>query len=264
MQQNVEAAEKQKPLAVRLAPLALIIAAAVGIWWSGLLDYVSLQQLAENREDLRSFVDDNLLLALAAFTAIYAGVVALSLPIAAPLTLTSGFLFGWFVGGLTTVTAATIGAVIIFVLARTALADTFARKAGPWLGKFRAGFQDDAISYLLFLRLVPLFPFWLVNLAPALLGVKLRDYVIATFVGIIPGSFAFALTGAGLDSVLTAAKEPYDECLSQSAQPQDCTFNLEPSNLVTPELLAAFAALGVVALIPVAVKRFWKKKPATE
>jgi uncharacterized membrane protein YdjX (TVP38/TMEM64 family) len=261
MQDPAETAAKDKPLAARLLPLAAIVLAAGLIWWSGVTNYVSLHQLAENRENLREFVSENLLLALLAFVGVYAAVVALSLPVAAPLTLAGGFLFGWFPGGSAVVMAATLGAVIIFLLARTALAGTFARKAGSLLDKFREGFQDDAISYLLFLRLVPLFPFWLVNLAPALLGVKLRDYVIATFLGIIPGTFAFALTGAGLDSVFTAQKNAYDQCLAQNPQPDSCAFEVDTSHLITTELLVAFVALGVVALIPVVVKRFWKKKP---
>jgi uncharacterized membrane protein YdjX (TVP38/TMEM64 family) len=120
------------------------------------------------------------------------------------------------------------------------------------------------MSYLLFLRLVPAFPFWLVNLAPALLGVPLRTYVIATFLGIIPGTFAFALTGAGLDSVLLAQQQAYEQCLAQNASSEACTFDLDPAGLLTPELLLAFAALGVVALIPAIVKRVWKDKPGAE
>lgn len=257
--QKTAGQRKQKPLALRLLPLALIVAAAGAVWWSGLLDYVSLQQLADNREALRNYVDANLAPAILAFIGIYAAVVALSLPIAAPLTLTGGFLFGWLVGGLATVVAATLGAVIIFLLARTALADTFSRKAGPLLCRCRDGFHENAISYLLFLRLVPLFPFWVVNLAPALLGVTLRDYVIATFIGIIPATFAIALTGAGLDSVLVAQKQAYDQCVAQNSA-ENCAFGLDPARLITTELLIAFAALGVVALIPVLAKRFWKKQ----
>ncbi len=266
MHEQTDISDAQKPagrksLGVRLLPLVLIVGAAIIVWQSGVLDYLSLQKLAEHRETLRSWVSENFLLAILAYAGIYAAVVALSLPAAAPLTLTGGFLFGWFAGGLTTVTAATVGAVIIFLLAKTALAETLARQAGPWLDKLRAGFQENAISYLLFLRLVPAFPFWLVNLAPALLGVKLRDYVIATFIGIIPGTFAFALTGAGLDSVLAAQQEAYEQCLAQNTAAGACSFDLNPSSFVTPELLAAFAALGVVALIPAIVKRVWKRKP---
>ncbi len=228
---------------------------AVLVWWSGVLDYVSLQKLAENRQDLGAWVSGHYPLAILAYTGLYAAVVALSLPVAAPLTLAGGLLFGWLVGGLATVTAATIGAVAVFLLARGALAAPLARRAGPKLEKLRAGFQQDAMSYLLFLRLVPAFPFWLVNLAPALLGVKLRTYIVATVLGIIPGTFAFALTGAGLDSVLAVHEAAYRDCLAKNPAPGACSFNLDPASLLTPELLIAFAALGIVALIPAIVKR---------
>jgi uncharacterized membrane protein YdjX (TVP38/TMEM64 family) len=249
------------PLLVRLAPLAVLAAAAVLFWWYGCSSYFTLQKLAEHRETLLAWVSQHHGAALAGYTVLYALIVALSLPAAAPLTLAGGFLFGWLVGGLCAVLAATCGAVAIFILARTALAEPLARQAGPWLDRLRAGFQDDAISYLLFLRLVPAFPFWLVNLAPALLGVSLRDYVVATVIGIIPGTFAFALTGAGLDSVLAAHQDAYAACVAQNPAPGVCAFGLDPSSLLTPKLLIAFAALGVIALIPAMVKRFWKGRP---
>ncbi len=249
------------PLPLRLLPLALLAIAAVLFWWCGGLGYFTLQKLGEHRETLLAWVSQNYAAALAGYIGIYAVIVALSLPVAAPLTLAGGFLFGWLVGGLATIVAATCGAVAIFMLARTALAEPLARQAGPWLDKLRAGFREDAIGYLLFLRLVPAFPFWLVNLAPALLGVSLRDYVVATAIGIIPGTFAFALTGAGLDSVLAAHQEAYASCMAQNPAPDACSFGLDPSSLLTPELLIASAALGVIALIPAIVKRFWHGRP---
>jgi uncharacterized membrane protein YdjX (TVP38/TMEM64 family) len=249
------------PLPVRLLPLALLAVVAVLFWWWGGVGYFTLQKLAEHRESLLAWVEQNYAAALAGYTALYALIVALSLPAAAPLTLAAGFLFGWLVGGLAAVAAATCGAVAIFLLARTALAESLARQAGPWLDKLRSGFQEDAIGYLLFLRLVPAFPFWLVNLAPALLGVSLRDYVIATFIGIFPGTFAFALTGAGLGSVLAAHQDAYAACVAQNPAPGACSFGLDPSSLLTPKLLIAFAALGVIALIPAIVKRFGHGRP---
>ena len=250
-----------RPLGLRLLPLLLLLAAAIGVWWTGGLDYVSLQKLAEHRETLIAWVSGHYFAALLVFSLAYAAVVALSLPVAAPLTLAGGFLFGWLVGGLAIVIAATLGAVIVFLLARTALAGPLGRRAGPWLDRLREGFQNDAISYLLFLRLVPAFPFWLVNLAPALLGVRLKDYVIATFLGIIPGTFAYALTGAGLDSVLAAQHAAYERCLAQNPGPGACSFDLDPASLLTAELLVAFIALGVIALIPAIAKRVWKNAP---
>ena len=181
------------------------------------------------------------------------------------LTITGGFLFGWFVGGLATVFGATVGATLIFLIAKTSLGETLSAKAGPWMQKLSEGFQSDAMNYLLFLRLVPAFPFWLVNLAPALLGVSLSTFVIATFVGIIPGTFAFAFVGAGLDSVIAEQRKVYDECLAGQAANggEACSFSLDPGSLLTPELLAAFAALGVVAIIPVILKKVRARRAAT-
>ena len=143
---------------------------------------------------------------------------------------------------------------------KTSLGETLAARAGPWLDKLRQGFQENAMSYLLFLRLVPLFPFWLVNLAPALLGVPLGTYVLGTFLGIIPGTFAFTFLGVGLDSIIDEQRASFDRCV-QSGKP-DCEFTLDASALVTTELLIAFAALGLVALIPILLKKF-KRDPAT-
>src|SRR5262249_17995497 len=118
----------------------------------------------------------------------------------------------------------------------------------------------DAISYLLFLRLVPALPFWLVNLALALLGVRLRDFAIATFLGIIPAAFTFSLIGSGLGNVLLIHQQAYESCVAQNPDLGACSFDLDPTSLLTPELLIAFAALGVVALIPVIVKRVGRNK----
>ncbi|HSM20028.1 MAG TPA: VTT domain-containing protein, partial [Hyphomicrobiales bacterium] len=167
-------------------------------------------------------------------------------------TITGGFLFGWIAGGLAVIVASTLGASILFLIAKTALGEPLAERAGPWLGRLRKGFQEDALNYLLFLRLVPAFPFWLVHLAPALLGVPLSTFAIGTFLGIIPGTFTFAFLGAGLDSVIDAQIEANRECLAAGG---DCTFRFDPGALVTKELLIAFAALGIIALIPVMIKK---------
>ena len=240
--------------------LPLVILACVGalVVSQGWYKYLTLAQIAENRDLLKGYIEANALIALLVYMGIYIVVVALSLPGGVFLTLTGGFLFGWLIGGLATVLAATMGATIIFLIAKTSFGELLAARAGPRLDKLRAGFQESALNYLLFLRLVPLFPFWLVNLAPALLGVGLGTYVIGTFIGIIPGTFAFAYAGVGLDSVIEAQQQVYQDCLnsqSGSGAPA-CAFTLDAGALVTPELLIAFAALGVVALIPVILKKF--------
>ncbi len=249
--------------AARLVPLLVLLAAIVLVYALGLQNYLTLERLAENSDALEAFISSNFFLALAIFAGIYIVVVALSLPGGALMTVSGGFLFGWIVGGLASVVAATIGATIIFLVAKTSLGEPLAARAGPWLGKLRAGFQKNALNYLLFLRLVPLFPFWLVNLAPAVLGVPLTTYLLGTFAGIIPGTFAFAFAGVGLDSVIEAQQSSYENCLAEHAGggASPCEFVFDPSALVTPQLLIAFAALGAVALIPVVLKRFRKEAP---
>jgi len=256
---------ERRSWAVRLVPLAVLLAAIALVYGLGLQNYLTLEQLTENRDALKAFISENFLTALLIYAGIYIAVVALSLPGGALMTVSGGFLFGWIVGGLASVIAATIGATVIFLIAKTSLGEPLAARAGPWLGKLRAGFQENALNYLLFLRLVPVFPFWLVNLAPAVLGVPLGTYLIGTFAGIIPGTFAFAFAGVGLDSVIEAQQSSYENCLAEHAGEgaSPCEFALDPSALVTPQLLIAFAALGVVALIPVVLKKFRKEAPTT-
>jgi uncharacterized membrane protein YdjX (TVP38/TMEM64 family) len=242
----------------RLWPLLLLFAAGAFVLAMGWQRYLTLEKLAENREVLRAYIDANMLLSLAAFIALYAATVALSLPGGAVLTIAGGLLFGWLLGGVASVVAATIGAVTVFLIAKSALGDVLAARAGPWLSRFREGFQEDAFSYLLFLRLVPIFPFWLVNLAPGLLGVSFATYVVTTILGIIPGTFAYSLAGDGLDSVIEAQQAAHQSCLAKmgAGGQESCPYMLDPGALLTPELIAGLVALGLVALVPVAVKWF--------
>lgn len=237
----------------RFAPLVVIVALMVLIFATGLHRQLSLETLVRNRAALDAFVSEHLLAAVLAYMAIYIVTVALSLPGAVFLTIAGGVLFGVIIGGSATVIGATIGATIIFLIAKTAFGEHLVRRAGPLAAKLADGFRADAFNYLLFLRLVPVFPFWLVNLAPALFGVRLATFVVATALGIIPGTFAFTFVGAGLDSVIAAQGKSYMEC--EQAGRADCRIDFDIGSVLTPELLAAFVALGVVALIPVLVKR---------
>lgn len=255
---------KESGLFRRLLPLLVLAGVAALVLSQGWHRYLSLEHIANNRDLLKGYIASNYLLTLLGYMAAYIVVVALSLPGGIFMTLLGGFLFGWLVGGLATVFAATLGATIIFFIAKTSFGEPLAARAGPWLEKLRAGFQEDALSYLLFLRLVPLFPFWLVNLAPAVLGVSLPVYLLGTFLGIIPGTFAFSFAGVGLDSVIEAQRAAFEACQAANPGTADtaCKFALDAGALVTKELLIAFAALGGVALIPVVLKKFRKKSPA--
>jgi uncharacterized membrane protein YdjX (TVP38/TMEM64 family) len=240
----------------RLWPLVVVglaIALVYGLGWHREL---SLQTLLRHRALIDEFVAAHRLAAIAAFIALYVTVAALSIPTGAVLTTIGGFLFGPVVGALAAVVGATIGATIIFLIARSAVGEHLLRRVGPRAARFAEGFRADAFWYMLFLRLVP-FPFWLVNLAPALFGVRLTTFVSATAIGIIPACFAFAFFGAGLDSAITAHEQAYRACLAQSRD--SCRTELDPAVMLTPELLAALALLAVVGLIPVVVKR-WRRR----
>src|SRR5262249_446285 len=145
----------------------------------------SLAALLEHRADIEAFVSRHWIEALAAYTALYFVVTALSLPCASFMTIFGGLIFGVVTAAIATVAGATAGATIIFLIAKSALGGWLVRRAGPRFEKVAAGFRADAFNYLLFLRLVPFFPFWLVNLVPALVGVRLRTFVIASALGMI-------------------------------------------------------------------------------
>ena len=212
---------------------------------------------------MKVFIADNLLYALLIYAATYIVVVALSLPGGLVMTLTGGLLFGWQISAPVTIIAATIGATIIFLVAKTSFGESLANSAGPWLAKLQDGFRENAWSYLLFLRLVPAFPFAVVNLAPALLGVPLRTYFFGTLFGIMPGTTTFSVLGAGLGSVIAGQSKTFNACVTQNGGGQKvidtCPFDFDPSALVTKEILLAFTLMGAVALIPVAYKKWGKR-----
>lgn len=247
----------------RWLPLIALAGAMVLARAFGLQEYLSFKTIGLNYDSLQAFIASNWLTAVALYMLVYVAVVALSLPGGLFMTLSGGLLFGWQVGAPATVIAATIGATLIFLIAKTSFGESMAAKAGPWLAKLKDGFNENALSYLLFLRLVPAFPFVVVNLAPALLGVPLRTYVLGTFLGIIPGTTAFSVAGAGLGSVVASQNAVYKECLaknpgaaSDAARDVACPYTIDTSALVTKELVAAFVLLGVIALIPIALKRW--------
>jgi len=234
------ATSENKPIggnARRFVPIALIGGAIAAAFAFGIGDYLSFDSLRENRELLVNFAADHALIAVFGFVALYATSTALSLPGGAALSITGGFLFGSVFGTLWIVIGATLGATAIFLAAKTAIGDSLKSKAGPWLKKMEGGFRDNAFNYLLVLRLVPLFPFFVVNLVPAFLGVGLKTFFAATMIGIIPGTFVFASVGAGLGSVFEQGGD------------------FSPASALTPEVITALVGLAVLALIPVAYEK---------
>lgn len=237
----------------RLVPLIVIVVASGVVIAMGWQRQLSFETLARHYEVLREFIAAHEVSAVAAYIALYIVAVALSVPVGAYLTVTGGILFGAVLGGAAAVVGATIGAICIFLIAKSAIGEYFVRRAGRLAEKVAQTFRADAFNYLLFLRLVPIFPFWLVNLVPALCGVPLATFVAATALGIIPVTFAFAFVGAGLDSVIAAQDAAYRACLA--AARADCRLDFQLREAITPQLIGALAALGVLALIPVVVKR---------
>jgi len=171
-------------------------------------------------------------------------IVAFSLPGALVMTVSGGFLFGAIAGASYAVIGATLGAVALFLAAKTSLGDYLLAKAGGSMKKMQRGFAENALSYLFVLRLVPLFPFFLVNLAPAFLGVPLRIYFIATLFGIMPATFVFASAGSGLGSVLDQGGE------------------ISLQGVMTPEILGSLFGLALLSLLPVIYK--YLRKPEVE
>ena len=248
----------RRPLWRRLAPVAVLLALVAAAVAGGAHRLLSFDALVAHVGLLQSFVADNALAAGAGYVAAYAVLVALSLPGALIATLTGGFLFGGALGGALAVVAATLGATIVFLIARTAIGDALVARAEGAIARLAAGFREDAFAYLLFLRLAPVFPFFVVNLAPAALGVRLKTFVAATAIGIVPGTFAFAFVGAGLGGVVAQEAARRSECLARGGT--DCAARLDPSSLASTPILLALGGLAVVALLPVAAKRLRKRK----
>lgn len=227
---------------LRFAPIVLIAICLAFGYAMGWQRYLTLEYLSASRVELKDFVAGNPVLAVIGFAGIYVLAVALSFPAASILTIFAGFLFGWLGGGVLVAFAATIGATLLFLAARTAFGDFLRGRVGGRVARLAEGFEKDAFGYLLVLRLAPIFPFFVMNIAPALFHVRLRTYVAATFIGILPGTFAYTYLGKSIDAILAAARQ---EGRSVSL-----------GDLVSPQITIAFALLALVAAAPMIFKAF--------
>jgi uncharacterized membrane protein YdjX (TVP38/TMEM64 family) len=247
-----------RPWVWRIAPLIAVVALIALAYGLGLHRDISFETLVRHRAAIDRFVADHAAAALAGYVALYVAVVGLSLPGGVIMTVTGGFLFGPATGTIAALLGALAGATVIFLVARSACGEVLTRRAGPFAAKLAAGFRADAFSYLMFLRLVPFFPFWLVNLAPALFGVRLTTFVGATAIGILPATLTFAVFGAGLGSVITAQESQYDACLA--AGRADCRIDFDLSHVLTPTLMLALGAFALLALVPVLARRIFRRR----
>lgn len=236
-------ARESLPKWVPLAAIGLV--AVVGA--VTLKDTLSFEALAQNREALLAFRDENLLLTIGIYLIAYILIVAFSLPGATIATLTGGFLFGLATGTLLTVFAATIGATIIFLAARWGLGEKLAARMDASEGRvkhLKAGLAENELSVLFLMRLVPAIPFFVANLLPALVGVRLDRFVFTTFFGIIPGTAVYTWVGAGLGEVFARGETP----------------NL--GIIFEPQILGPILGLCALALLPIVLKKFRKSESA--
>ena len=212
--------------------LGLFALAVSAFFLFDLKQYLSLETLQANRDKLLFYTDAHYTTAVAAFILLYCVQTAFSLPGAAIFTLAGGFLFGSFVGTLYVNVAATAGATLAFLAARYLLRDWVERKFGDRLGPIQEGFARNAFSYLITLRLIPIFPFFLINLVSGLTRIRVGQYVLATALGIIPGSFVYANAGRQLGTINSLGE------------------------IASPRVLGAFALLGLLSLVPILYKKF--------
>jgi len=221
----------------RFLLLTIILVGMAVIYFTGAYKYLSFETLKANHKLLKTFIAHHPVFVPFLFIFSYIIFTALSVPGGIFLSLLGGYLFSQPLSTIYVVFSATCGATLIFLAARTALGDSLRNKAGPFFKKMESGFQKNAASYLLFLRFVPLFPFWVVNLAPAFFGVSLRTFVWTTVVGIAPGSLIFTLAGGGLEKIFES-EQPFSIA---------AIFNIK--------LKIALILLGCLVLIPILIKR---------
>jgi uncharacterized membrane protein YdjX (TVP38/TMEM64 family) len=222
----------------KYTPIFIIIILSIIAWSFNIHKYFTFDAIRENQKFINSFIESNYIYAYGIFSISYILIVSLSIPGATFMTLAGGLLFGQIVGTIINVVAATIGATILFLSARMASGNVL-EKAGPWLKKMHNGFKENAFSYLLTLRLVPLFPFVAVNLVSAIANVNIKTFFFATIIGIIPGTFVYTSIGVALQSVISNK-------------------NISVNLILEPSIIISLVGLGVMSLVPVFYKK-WKK-----
>jgi uncharacterized membrane protein YdjX (TVP38/TMEM64 family) len=226
------------PYVRRFGPALLILAAVIAAFTSGLTRHLTLHELAHRREAVEAVVHAHPWLGFLAYVGAYAAVVALSLPAALVMTLTGGLLFGPWIGGLAAAISCTVGATIVFLICRIASGDFIRQRAGPTATRIEAGVRENAFSYIVILRLLPVAPFWLINLALGLIDIPLLTFVVASFIGILPVSLIFATVGSGLNEAFARHR------------------HVGPDLILQPKFLLPLIALSILSLGPVAYRRF--------
>ena len=230
-------------LALRFGPVLVVVAAVAALIASGALKHVSLDELRANSDRLQTYVQSHPVLSLSSYLAAYVLCIALSLPVALVMTVSGGFLFGPWLGGPTAALGCTLGATAVFLISRLTVGDALEARTGPRVRAIAEGLRKDAFFYLLTLRLIPVTPFWLANVAAGLIAIRVPVFVAATFLGILPASLIYAGIGAGLGA------------LFDSGAP----VNLH--TLVTPQMALPLAGLGLLSVLPILYQRYRNRRP---
>jgi uncharacterized membrane protein YdjX (TVP38/TMEM64 family) len=215
-----------------MIPMAILAVGLIAFFALGYQRYLSLEVLRTNRALLLGYVHAHPLLAAGLYVTVYIGIIAFSIPGGTIMTITGGFLFGTLEAAALATCSATLGGTILFLATKTALADYFRTRMGPRVARFEDGFNRNAFSYLFVSRLIPMFPFPIVNIASGLLGVNARTFITATFIGIIPATVVFAGLGSGLGKLFDRGIKP------------------DMHLLLRPQILLPLAGLAILALIP--------------
>ncbi len=226
-------------LAMRFGPIAVLVAGVIWALSSGVLHHLSLGELRDSRFTLHAFVHDHPIEALAIYIGVYIGVVSLALPGSLILTLSGGFLFGPLIGGTVADLACSAGATVTFSVLRLATGDSLEKRANPRIKAFEEGFRKDAFLYLVTLRVIPVTPSWLVNLAAGIIGMPWRTFVLATVFGFIPVSYIYASLGSGLDGMFDRGER------------------LGPQMFTAPRILLPLLGLALLSILPIA-HHWWR------
>jgi uncharacterized membrane protein YdjX (TVP38/TMEM64 family) len=230
-----------KKFVIRRLPLAFIFCGLFCFFYFHLDTYINFETLKEHRQFLSAWTQEHYSLAVCLYMISYVATILCAIPSSIFFSLTAGFLFGSIFGFLYTMVSAIIGAAIFFLLIRTALAEWLAEKLGKKLQHFEAGFQENAFNYILTMRLIPIFPFFIVNIASAILGVRLFSFLAATFLGIIPANMIYVSLGHGLGKIFDHHQTPNIEIIFQ------------------PHIFIPLILMAVLALLPVVYKKLFVK-----
>ena len=219
-----------------LLPICLFCGIII-FYASSLNELISLKEFTSNFSELKEYTKTNKILSYFLYVLLYIFIVAFSIPIASLLTICGGSLFGWD-AFILIIFSATVGSTIVFIAAKTICYEFFKNKTNTFQIKLENGFKKNDFLYLISLRLIPLVPFWVVNVIPAFFNMRLKLYFLGTFFGIAPGTFVYVWFSIGFEKILTEGNRPDFSIFNQ------------------PTIIGSFTALGLLILLPIVLKKY--------